>query len=93
MVLMGSFNHPHHSLQDSDDEQYSQSTVDSSTAPRASTGSKRNRKPTPNFPLVSSETVAKAVLQVVLSALNQALDDTIWLVDSLTQEVQRDTLG
>ncbi|KAL5112379.1 Fanconi anemia group I protein [Taenia crassiceps] len=44
------------------------------------------------FPVVDGKSVANSVLQVLLSALNQALEDIVWLLEDVEQEVQRDIL-
>lgn len=45
------------------------------------------------FPVVDGKSVANSVLQVLLSALSQALEDVVWLLEDVEQEMQRDILG
>ncbi|KAL5970054.1 Fanconi anemia group I protein [Taenia solium] len=44
------------------------------------------------FPVIDGKNVANSVLQVLLSALSQALEDIVWLLEEIEQEVQRDIL-
>ncbi|VDM32264.1 unnamed protein product [Hydatigera taeniaeformis] len=44
------------------------------------------------FSVIDGKSAANSILQVLLSALSQALEDIVWLLEDVEQEVQRDIL-
>ncbi|KAH9285820.1 Fanconi anemia group I protein [Echinococcus granulosus] len=69
-------------------------SVDKTSLSSQSTSYSPPREPSKKvtFPVVDGKSAAKSVLQVLMSALNQALEDVLWLVEDVEQGVQRDIL-
>ncbi|VDL59556.1 unnamed protein product [Hymenolepis diminuta] len=73
-------------------ESGSRSSNSSDSPPHGKTPKSAKKSVKITFPMLYSKSAANSLFQVLMPTLNQALDDTSWLVESVDQEVLRDIL-